>query len=39
MVPQAGKAFDSEGNLVDEAIKARLKTFLAGFSAFAAHRG
>jgi hypothetical protein len=38
MVPQAGKAFDGEGNLVDEALRARLRTFLAGFAAFAADR-
>jgi chromate reductase, NAD(P)H dehydrogenase (quinone) len=38
MVPQAGKAFDGEGNLIDEALRARLRTFLAGFAAFAADR-
>lgn len=33
MVPGAGKAFDEEGNLVDEAIRERLAKFLAGFVA------
>ena len=31
MVPGAGKAFDAEGNLVDEAIRERLGRFLADF--------
>lgn len=31
MVSGAGKAFDAEGNLVDEAVRERLAHFLAGF--------
>ena len=31
MVPGAGKAFDEEGNLVDEAVRERLAGFLSGF--------
>lgn len=34
MVPQAGKAFDADGKLTDEATRERLKKFLAGFAAF-----
>ncbi|MBL8691795.1 MAG: NAD(P)H-dependent oxidoreductase [Rhodospirillaceae bacterium] len=34
MVPQAGKAFDAEGKLTDDATRERLRKFLAGFSAF-----
>jgi chromate reductase len=33
MVPGAGKSFDAEGNLIDEAIRARLERFMAGFVA------
>lgn len=33
MVPAAGKAFDAEGDLVDPAVTARLKRFMAGFVA------
>lgn len=33
MVPGAGKAFDAEGNLIDEAIAERLRLFLAAFVA------
>ncbi|BBK41177.1 FMN reductase [Allostella vacuolata] len=36
MVAQAGKVFDGDGRLVDEAITRRLAQFLAGFTAFAA---
>jgi NAD(P)H-dependent FMN reductase len=31
MVPHAGTAFDSEGNLIDEAVQEKLARFLAGF--------
>lgn len=34
MVPQAGKAFDAEGKLTDDATRERLKKFLSGFAAF-----
>ena len=33
MVSGAGKAFDAEGNLTDEAVRARLAEFMAGFVA------
>ncbi|MCC7275982.1 MAG: NAD(P)H-dependent oxidoreductase [Alphaproteobacteria bacterium] len=33
MVSGAGKAFDAEGNLVDDAVRARLQQFLAAFVA------
>jgi NAD(P)H-dependent FMN reductase len=33
MVAGAGKAFDGEGNLIDEAVRERLGKFLAGFVA------
>ena len=33
MVPSAGKSFDAESNLIDEAIRARLERFMAGFVA------
>ena len=36
MVAQAGKVFDGDGRLVDEAIARRLAQFLVGFTAFAA---
>ncbi|WP_417233162.1 NADPH-dependent FMN reductase [Brevundimonas sp.] len=32
MVARAGKVFDDQGRMTDEAIRDRLKTFLAGFS-------
>ncbi len=35
MVSGAGKAFDAEGNLTDEAVRARLADFMAGFVASA----
>jgi NAD(P)H-dependent FMN reductase len=35
-VSHATKAFDAEGRLVDDAIRAKLTTFLAGFAAFIA---
>jgi chromate reductase len=31
MVPHAGAAFDSEGNLIDEAVQEKLERFVAGF--------
>jgi NAD(P)H-dependent FMN reductase len=31
MVSHAGQAFDAEGNLTDEAVRERLRAFLAGF--------
>jgi len=31
MVSHAGQAFDAEGNLIDEAVRQRLRAFLAGF--------
>ncbi len=34
MVPQAGKAFDAEGKLTDEATREQLKKFLSGFATF-----
>lgn len=36
MVARAGSVFDDQGRMTDDAMKARLRTFLAGFSAFAA---
>jgi chromate reductase len=33
LVSGAGKAFDAEGNLVDEAVRAQLATYMAGFAA------
>ena len=33
MVSSAGKAFDEEGNLTDEAVRAKLAHFLEGFVA------
>jgi NAD(P)H-dependent FMN reductase len=38
LVPQAGKAFDVEGRLVDEKIRARLEAFVTGFSDFTRRR-
>lgn len=34
MVSHAGQAFDAEGNLTDEAVREKLKAFLAGFVAY-----
>ncbi len=34
MLPKAGNAFDSDGNLIDEAMRKRLSRFLAGFVEF-----
>jgi NAD(P)H-dependent FMN reductase len=31
MVSHAGQAFDAEGNLIDDAVRERLRAFLAGF--------
>jgi len=33
MVPGAGKAFDEEGNLIDDVVKGRLQKLIAGFVA------
>lgn len=33
LVARAGDAFDSEGNLIDEKVRGRLRAFLAGFTA------
>ena len=35
MVSRAGKVFDDKGELVDDAVREQLRTFLAGFVAFA----
>jgi NAD(P)H-dependent FMN reductase len=35
-IPHAGKVFDSEGQITDEAIRARLDTFIRGFVEFTA---
>lgn len=35
MVSRAGKAFDGNGELVDDALREQLRGFLAGFTAFA----
>ena len=35
MVSRAGKAFDGNGALVDDAVREQLRTFMAGFAAFA----
>lgn len=34
MLSRAGKAFDADGNLVDEAARENLRAFLAGFAGF-----
>ena len=34
MVPHAGEAFDAEGNLTDDKVRERLRTYLAGFAEF-----
>jgi chromate reductase, NAD(P)H dehydrogenase (quinone) len=34
-VSGAAKVFDSEGHIIDDAIRARLQTFVSGFVAFA----
>jgi NAD(P)H-dependent FMN reductase len=34
MVSRAGAVFDAEGNLTDEAVRAQLRQFLAGFTGF-----
>ena len=38
IVSAAGKVFDEEGRLLDQTVRARLETFLAGFAAFVAQR-
>ena len=35
MVSRAGKVFDGQGELVDDAVREQLRTFMAGFAAFA----
>ncbi len=35
MVSRAGKAFDGNGELVDDAVREQLQSFMAGFAAFA----
>ena len=37
-VPNAGKVFDANGQLIDDAIRARLEGFVKGFTAFVAER-
>src|SRR5688572_22292943 len=34
LVSGAGKAFDAQGNLIDEKVRDQLKTFIAGFEGF-----
>jgi chromate reductase, NAD(P)H dehydrogenase (quinone) len=34
LVSGAGKAFDAQGNLIDEKVRGQLKTFVAGFEGF-----
>jgi len=36
MVTRAGNVFDDQGRMTDDKMRERLKTFLAGFSEFAA---
>jgi len=36
-ISSAGKVFDAEGRLVDDATRERLRSFMAGFCSFAAH--
>lgn len=38
VVPRAGKVFDADGTMVDDAIKQQLHDFVAGFVAFASRR-
>jgi len=38
LVSKAGKVFDPEGRLVDDAVAAQLGTFVKGFAAFAARK-
>ena len=38
MVSTAGKAFDEDGRLLDQAVRTRLETFVAGFAAFVTER-
>ena len=33
-IPTAGKVFDSQGRVVDEAMRERIRTFIEGFAAF-----
>jgi NAD(P)H-dependent FMN reductase len=39
MVSGAGKTFDAEGRLVDDAVRQRLQDFLVGFTVFIENRG
>ena len=34
MVPHAGQSFDAEGNLTDDKVRERLRTYLAGFAEY-----
>lgn len=38
VVPRAGKVFDADGTMIDDAIKEQLQDFVAGFHAFASRR-
>lgn len=38
VVPRAGKVFDADGTMVDEALKKQLEEFVAGFMVFASRR-
>ena len=38
VVPRAGKVFDADGTMIDDAIKQQLQDFVAGFVAFASRR-
>lgn len=38
MVPRAAAAFDAEGRLTDDAVRERLRGYVAGFAAFAGER-
>jgi NAD(P)H-dependent FMN reductase len=38
IVATAGKVFDGDGRLLDQTVRARLETFVAGFAAFVAQR-
>jgi len=38
VVPRAGKVFDADGTMIDDAIRQQLQDFVAGFVAFASRR-
>jgi len=38
IISTAGKVFDEDGRLVDQTVRARLETFVAGFAAFVTER-